>query len=82
MVYDFEGWLSGIINYCDFNVDSKLIKRLVEENMQMKPKKENIHKHLRKGLPGDYKNKLKPETINLLNKKFVLYLEKFNYSIE
>lgn len=80
MVSDFETWLTGLINYCELNVSSKFIQSLLKENEDMKPKKENIHKHIRKGKPGDYKEKLHPETIEYLNKKFEPIFRKYHYN--
>jgi hypothetical protein len=46
----------------------------------MKPKEENMHKHLRKGQPGDYKQKLKPETIAYLNERLGTILLRYHYN--
>ena len=56
-----------------------MFESLVRENEQVIPNKENIHKHLRKGQPGDYRSKLKPETIEYLDEKFAPILSRFGY---
>jgi len=79
MVFDFEAWLTDLINYCELEVSRELMQSLLKEHDDMKPDRENIHKHLRKGLPGDYKQKLQPETIQYLNNKFEPILIKYHY---
>ncbi len=79
MISDFEVWLTDLINYCELNVSREFIQSLLKENEDKKPKEENIHKHVRKGLPGDYKQKLQPETIVYLNEKFETVLKNYHY---
>ena len=45
-------------------------------------KKENIHAHKRKIVPGDYREKLATETIAKLNAIFAENLQKYGYEIE
>jgi len=40
---------------------------------------EDVHRHKRKMLPGDHKEKLAPETIAVLDREFASVLEYFNY---
>jgi len=79
MISDFGIWLKNLINYCELDVSEKLFQQLLKENENKKPKSENIHKHLRKGQPGDYLEKLNSDTIQLINKKFDPILTKFGY---
>ena len=79
MVSDYSGWLRSLLDYCELNVSSELFESLLKENARMKPREENIHQHVRKGQPGDYRDKLKPETINYLNEKFASILVMFGY---
>jgi len=74
MVTEFDQWLYSLIKYCEFRLSQKFIDSLIVGHERRKPKKENIHNHTRKGLPGDYMKKLKPETITYLNNKFDFYL--------
>ncbi|BBO82778.1 hypothetical protein DSCO28_33440 [Desulfosarcina ovata subsp. sediminis] len=80
MVFDFEAWLADLILYCEFDVSPSVLEFLITENMHKKPKKEDIHKHNRKGQPGDYKEKLKPETIQRLNETFNPILTRYHYN--
>ncbi|RLD06314.1 MAG: hypothetical protein DRI56_08145 [Chloroflexota bacterium] len=77
MTSDYQVWLKALLNACDLTVSDELFQLLIEENQRLQPKKEDIHKHIRKGKPGDYKDKLKPETIEYLNKKFAPIFEAF-----
>jgi hypothetical protein len=79
MVSDFSGWLRGLLDYCELNISADLHESLLQENARMKPQEENIHRHVRKGLPGDYRDKLKRETIHYLNEKFAPILKMFGY---
>lgn len=79
MAENFDDWLNSLLNYCQLNISEDIIKELTEENDRIRPREENIYRHLRKGQPGDYKEKLKPETICHLNAKFSSILADFNY---
>ena len=70
MTSNFEGWLKDLLVACELEISSKTFQKLVEDNKQAQPKEENIYKHIRKGKPGDYLDKLQPETIEYLNNKF------------
>lgn len=80
MLSDFGKWLNDLICYCELDVDMTTRESLARENVASKPDKEDIEQHLRKGIVGDYKHKLKPETIEYLNKKFSSVLVKYNYT--
>ncbi|MTI88133.1 MAG: sulfotransferase domain-containing protein [Balneolaceae bacterium] len=79
MIDDFRQWLIDILSYCELDVDYILIDELVSAQHQKAPKDENKFKHRRRGKPGDYGNKLKPETIAFLNEKLEAMLVRFNY---
>ncbi len=70
MTSNFEAWLKGILNACELDINSQTFLKFVEDNKRLQPKEENIYKHIRKGKPGDYLDKLQPETIEYLNNKF------------
>jgi len=79
MVADFNGWLEGLLCYCDLQISDALRVKIIDNNQKLKPTSEDISKHLRKGLPGDYKEKLQKETIQQLNETFSNYLALFGY---
>ncbi len=78
MTSNYQDWLQGLLDACDLTISDELFQTLIEENQRLQPKKENIHKHIRKGKPGDHADKLKPETIEYLNTKFAPIFNAFN----
>ena len=79
MVRQFDDWLSELVGCTELDVSEELLQSLVEEHEKIRPKGENIHRHLRRGIPGDYKEKLQLETIEYLNEKFMPILKRFHY---
>ena len=77
MTSDYKKWLKDLLNACDLNISDALFQTLITENQRLQPKKEDIHQHIRKGKPGDHKDKLNPETIAYLNEKFSSLFESF-----
>lgn len=82
MVNDFESWLSDLLKYCELSISDTMRAALVEEHYEKIPRTEDIHRHVRKGQPGDYKEKLLPDTIKFLNHKFAPVLCRYGYSQE
>lgn len=80
MVSNFEEWLQSVAAYCQFELSNELRNQLIEENQQLRPKSEDVNKHIRKGKAGDYKEKLKPETIDAIESKLSPLLAAFGYS--
>lgn len=81
MTCDFQEWLNDLTRYCELNMSQNLMRSLLNENEWMKPKEENIYEHVRKARPGDYKEKLDPNTIDYLNVKFASILNRYHYKI-
>lgn len=81
MVNDFETWLTDLLNYTELNISENLKELIIKKHRENIPVRENKHKHMRKGQPGDYNNKLKPETIKQLNNKFKDIIKQFNYPV-
>lgn len=82
MIYNYKNWLLQVIKPFEFFA---AIEPLIVQKYYLKyrqefvvPTKENLT-HKRKIIPGDYKEKLKPETIEQLNEIFKDILVKFNY---
>jgi len=80
MINDFEGWLTGLCDYAELELTAELKQQFIAKHQAKIPKKENPKKHLRKGIQGDYKTKLNPETIDNLNIKFKEILNYFVYN--
>src|SRR5262249_7125515 len=79
MTSNFQGWLKELLDHCQLTITSELFQSLLQENDGLRPKEENVRRHLRKGKAGDYKEKLKTETIKCLNAKFSSLLDTFGY---
>lgn len=82
MISNFRGWLDNLLDYCEMIIRHDFLKVLSEENERLRPKDEDIYRHIRKGKSGDYKEKLKQETIECLNTKFSQILETFGYKLD
>ncbi|HWY11768.1 MAG TPA: sulfotransferase domain-containing protein [Bacteroidia bacterium] len=80
LISDFKTCLEKINKHCGFELTQEQIN-LLDKSAIFKAKKEDQHTHVRKISSGDHKEKLKPETIKILNKKFGTILEKLNYSL-
>jgi hypothetical protein len=78
MVTDFEPWLDRLLAFLDLDVDPALIAE-IKAGADFKVSKEDIYKHKRQVTPGDHKRKLKPETIDILNKKTAEVLKLYDY---
>jgi hypothetical protein len=71
-----------LLLHCDLTIGEELFTALIEKNERVKPKDEDIQKHMRKGEPGEYKEKLKQETVKYLNVKFSSMLLNFGYKLD
>ena len=82
MVTDFGNWLSKFLLPFDIANKDLLASQIEEQSTnEFNVSKENVWEHKRRATPGDYKEKLKPETIAELNKRFKDVLVKLDYSI-
>jgi hypothetical protein len=81
MVSDFSGWLDEISDITGLKISATLKHRLIEEFERNRVEKEDKQRHRRKGVPGDYQEKLKPETIAQLNQKFEDLMLSFGYRL-
>lgn len=79
MVTNFKEWIIPIAQEFNLTIEekNKIIDQYTDEFI---PKKEDKYAHKRKMTPGDYKDKLKPETIEELNTTFKDVLQKLNYN--
>ena len=80
LIVDFRSILLKINSHCGFELNAEQIN-LLDKSESFKKKKEDQKSHVRKISSGDYKEKLKPETIEVLNKKFREILEKLDYKV-
>lgn len=71
MTADFPVWLMNLLEAGDLELRADLREELIQKHLELKPKEEDVQKHIRKGRPGDYREKLSPETIEYLNEKLM-----------
>jgi len=81
MIYDFKKWLGFILNFLKFEVKQETIEKIINKQ-DFDVQTEDITKHKRQVVPGDYKRKLQPATIKKLNLKYKVILERLDYKIE
>ena len=81
MIVDFDQWFKDIIEHCSFDLSAEFIQSIINKNKQSKPQQEDVHRHVRKGIAGDYKEKLQPDTIDSLNVTFEPIFKKFFSSL-
>jgi len=67
--FDKATFLGEIFTHFGVDVPPGVIAK-VAENHDIRPEKEDETRHIRKGTPGDHREKLKPETIATLNDTF------------
>ena len=79
MIADFSRWLDALLKYCELTISDGLRSKIISDNSHLRPMTEDVQKHLRKGVAGDYKEKLQPATIQQLNRTFAAALELFGY---
>jgi len=81
MVNDFPTWIHKLLDVFEppnkNSIADVFIKRA---KVEFSGKREDKWEHIRKITPGDYKEKLKPETIVELNKRFENVLDRLDYS--
>lgn len=69
------------LSHFKYRVHLPLVERLVARQ-NIIPVEEDATKHIRKAIPGDHKEKLRPETIAVLSDQFRDVMAKFGYVIE
>ncbi|AXI44590.1 hypothetical protein C1J03_00225 [Sulfitobacter sp. SK012] len=67
--YDKQTFLSDIFDHFGIRADPQTIARVAQRH-DVRPAQEDDSKHIRKGTPGDHREKLRPETIEVLNDTF------------
>ena len=81
MVIDFKGWLNKVITPFNISNKDRVVEKLFKKyDNTFDVSEENIWGHKRRVIPGDYKEKLKPETVEILNKRFKRILDKLRCS--
>ncbi len=81
MVLDFGSWLRKFLSAFELNDADETYQFVMSRRAEsVKPGDEDMSKHKRKVTPGDHKEKLRPETIAELNRRFSDALDALGYS--
>lgn len=78
LISDFKSCLIKINAHCELSLTEEQLRKL-DKSDKFQKKQEDQHTHIRKISSGDHKEKLKAETIEILNKKFERILRTLNY---
>lgn len=79
MATDVEEWLHNLLAYIEISPPKRLVREIVEEARAVQEKEEDETEHVRKGQPGDHREKLSSRTVERLNDTFSDVLQKFEY---
>jgi len=80
MVSGFDQWLARLFDFLEIPTSHPLFGQLVQA-ADFTVQREDVTKHKRRVKPGDFYNKLQPETINTLNEIYADTLEAFRYPL-
>jgi len=67
--FDKETFLAEIFEHFGLSVGGNIIRNVARAH-DIRPEQEDETQHIRKGTPGDHREKLKPQTIETLNDMF------------
>ena len=81
VIFNKHEWIADICDTFGWSVPEHTIKKIADKN-DFRPRAEKESQHIRQVTPGDYKRKLKPETIEQLNRLLETELSFFGYSQE
>jgi hypothetical protein len=78
MISNPKNFITKLYNILDIDINNKDIDKIVKDRMIM-PKEEQKYSHRRSGKSGQYLDKLKPETIRIINLKFENIISVFGF---
>src|SRR5690606_17912422 len=79
--FDKESFLIDMFSHFGLEVDETVIRQVAADN-DIRPLVEDPTRHIRKGHPGDHREKLQPSTIEQLNDKFHDICQWYGYELE
>ena len=79
--FDKFKFLIDMLTWLSIPVDQELAKTIAKKN-DIRPVAEDLSKHIRKGTPGDYREKLSAEIIAKLNMHFADLMADYGYALE
>jgi hypothetical protein len=78
MISNPKNFITKLYNILDIDINNKDIDKIVKDRMIM-PKEEQKYSHRRSGKSGQYLDKLKPETVRIINSKFENIIDTFGF---
>ena len=81
-VLDRPSWLEKFLRASGVKDGIRRYDRLARKNSAEKVRREDVNSHIRKATPGDFREKLDPETINRLNDEWQDILNTLKYPLE
>lgn len=81
MVACFPEWLDALLAACGLEVPQNVREKILTDHEARRPKSEDVRKHLRKGVPGEHREKLLPGTVERLDEIFGDILPHFGYRV-
>ncbi len=78
IIFDKTSWARDMVAYLGLTVSSDVLESAVNAN-DVRPDVEDPAQHIRKVVPGDHREKLRPETISQLNARFEPILRRYRY---
>jgi hypothetical protein len=79
VIYEKEVWLKDLVEKLGLPQNDELI-RSTARKFDVFPEQENENEHIRQVHPGNYKRKLKQETIAVISETLEEFLDYYNYS--
>jgi hypothetical protein len=78
VIYAKEDWLTDLVKQLSLRHDKALVKEIAKQ-FDIFPEQEEQGQHIRQVHPGNYKTKLKPETIEKITEVLEGFLHHYNY---
>jgi hypothetical protein len=78
MISNPKDFIIKLYEILNINIDNEYINQIVKDRMTM-PKKEQKYSHRRSGKSGQYLDKLRPETVKIINSKLENVINTFGF---
>lgn len=78
--FDKHGFLADIFSHFGIAIDPEIVRQVAAEN-DIRPSEEDHSRHIRKGAPGDHREKLAENTIARLNGMFGDVCRSYGYEL-
>ncbi|MBF2046964.1 MAG: sulfotransferase domain-containing protein [Elainella sp. C42_A2020_010] len=80
IIFAKHQWIGEILAFLGLEMEESVITEIAKRH-DIFPNRENVDLHIRKVTPGDYKEKLKPDTIEILSELLEDVLIKYRYEL-